>query len=456
MTPDDTHLSCFRLLQEIELYHKLLYVLLTITVVIPVIGLNSYVIHLIRTHMTLQTYVNGLVVNLCIADILSIASLIVLTVTRIVRQHVFELIADRLFVIAYNATVLMITAIAVDRFASLKYSLNYSSKMTGTKVTVINLGCWIYSLLVSMLPFVFELMPTMFGNTCSTVSSRIGHFILKACLLYFPCLIVISLCYCKIYRIARCHSRAITAVDRSVFYNYPSHRIQQSMKYVTTLLQVLVTFLVLTLPEKLCLIFNTDESIHFYFVIIASINCVFNPLIYAYNRSEFRTALRPPTPIRNAEALRRGEAVADALSVIFGNECSNNRPSVFTLENKKSMTEQDNTDSEGRLSWSGFVNRKCSYTSRVSVKLHNKGEVQLKIEDLECNLSGSNLQLSYEQFGPKSRKVTITSCSHASEMFKEGENCSEHSTDTNEDQIRKCDIEVTTISDNVQQEQLSL
>jgi len=400
MTPNDTHRSCFRLLHEIELYHKLLYVLLTITVVILVVGLNSYVIHLIRTHMTLQTYVNGLVVNLCIADILSIASLIVLTVTRIVRQDVFELIADRLFVIAYNVTVLMITAIAVDRFASLKYSLNYSSRMTGTKVTVINLGSWIYSLLVSMLPFVFERMPTMFGNTCSTVSSRIGHFILKACLLYFPCLIVIFLCYCKIYRIARCHSRAITAVDRSVFYNYPSHRIQQSMKYVPSLLQVLVTFLVLTLPEKLCLMFNTDESIHFYFVIIASINCVFNPLIYAYNRSEFKSALRPPTPIRNAEALRRGDAVADALSVIFGNECSNSRPSVFTLENKKSMTEQDNTDSEGdrRLSWSGFVNRKCSYTSRVSVKLHNKGEVQLKIEDLECNISGPNLQLSVEHF----------------------------------------------------------
>lgn len=400
MTPNDTHRSCFRLLHEIELYHKLLYVLLTITVVILVVGLNLYVIHLIRTHMTLQTYVNGLVVNLCIADILSIASLIVLTVTRIVRQDVFELIADRLFVIAYNVTVLMITAIAVDRFASLKYSLNYSSRMTGTKVTVINLGSWIYSLLVSMLPFVFERMPTMFGNTCSTVSSRIGHFILKACLLYFPCLIVIFLCYCKIYRIARCHSRAITAVDRSVFYNYPSHRIQQSMKYVPSLLQVLVTFLVLTLPEKLCLMFNTDESIHFYFVIIASINCVFNPLIYAYNRSEFKSPLRPPTPIRNAEALRRGDAVADALSVIFGNECSNSRPSVFTLENKKSMTEQDKTDSEGarRLSWSGFVNRKCSYTSRVSVTLHNKGEMQLKIEDLECNISGPNLQLSVEHF----------------------------------------------------------
>jgi hypothetical protein len=226
------------------------------------------------------------------------------------------------------------------------------------------------------------------------------------------------------------------------------------MKYVPTLLQVLVTFLVLTLPEKVCLIFNTDESIHFYFVIFASINCVFNPLIYAYNRSEFRTALRPPTPIRNAEALRRGEAIADALSAIFGKECYNSRPS---LENKKSMTEQDKTDSEGdsRLSWLEFVIRKCSYTSRVSVKLHKKAEVQLKIEDLECNLSGSNLQLSFEQFGPKSRKVTITSCSHPSEMFKEDENSSEHSIDTNEDQIRKCDIEVTTISDNVQQEQLS-
>jgi hypothetical protein len=41
------------------------------------------------------------------------------------------------------------------------------------------------------------------------------------------------------------------------------------------------------------------------------------------------------------------EAATDTLSVIFGNEYSNSRPPVFTLENKKSMTEQNKTNSGG-------------------------------------------------------------------------------------------------------------
>jgi len=265
MTYNNTNLTCFRLFPDTELHNKVIYSLLTILVGCLGIGLNSNVMRQIRAHITLQTYVNGLIVNLCIADILSIASLIVLTVTKIFRQHLLELIADRIFSIAFNVTILMIATIAVDRFACLKYSLYYSSRMTGTKVLEISACCWMYSLLVSLLPFAFERMPTMFENTCSTVSSRIGQFILKACLLYFPCLVVIFVCYCKIYRIARYYSRAITAVDRFVVYNYPSHRIQQSMKHVTTLLEVFVPFLGLTLPEKLFVIYNSNKDIHFYF-----------------------------------------------------------------------------------------------------------------------------------------------------------------------------------------------
>ena len=370
MTYNNTNLTCFRLLPETEFHNKVIYSLLTIIVGCLGIGLNSNVLRHIRAHITLQTYVNGLIVNLCIADILSIASLIVLTVTKIVRQHVLELIADRIFYIAYHVTVLMIATIAVDKFAFLKYSFYYSSRMTGTKVLEISACCWMYSLLVSLLPFAFERMPTMFENSCTTVTSRIGQFILKACLLYFPCLVVIFVCYCKIYRIKRYYSRAITAVDRSVVYNSPSHRIQQSTNHVTTLLQVLVPFLGLTLPEKLFVIYNSNKDIHFYFVIIASINCIFNPWIYAYNISEFKAALRSPTPIRNGEVLRRKKSTVDAMADICDKEGSNSRHSVLALEDEKSMEVQAKADSEGRtdskLSLSGYVSRKCSYTEAAT------------------------------------------------------------------------------------------
>jgi hypothetical protein len=153
-------------------------------------------------------------------------------------------------------------------------------------------------------------------------------------------------------------------------YNSPSHRIQQSTNHATTLLQVLVPFLGLTLPEKLFVIYNSNKDIHFYFVIIASINCIFNPWIYAYNISEFKAALRSPTPIRNGEVLRRKKSTVDAMADICDKEGSNSRHSVLALEDEKSMEVQAKADSEGRtdskLSLSGYVSRKCSYTEAAT------------------------------------------------------------------------------------------
>jgi hypothetical protein len=152
-------------------------------------------------HITLQTYVNGLIVNLCIADIMSIASLIVLTVTKIFRQHVLELIADRMYKCfrTWLASVQMQMAAktlaeSTSNSMHLFLVLLFLSFLKSNITSISNMQIYQQQLLQSW-------MPTMFENTCTTVSSRIGQFILKACLLYFPCLVVTFVCYCKIYRL---------------------------------------------------------------------------------------------------------------------------------------------------------------------------------------------------------------------------------------------------------------
>ena len=399
---------------HIELYHKVVYILLTILIGFAGVGLNSYVLYAIRTHTTLQTYANGFVVNLCITDLLCIISLLGWTSTWIYRHPILELIMNKTFSVSNSVSIMILAAIAADRFASLKYSLHYSSRMTGTKVMTINICFWFYSIVVSVLPLTFKMVPGFTDNKCpgnllATVIGKSTIDKLLVCLLYLPCLIIIIGSYFRIYRIARYHSRTIEAVDRSVVYNYPRHRVQRSVKYLRTLTLVLFPMLAI-LPEQVYGILEVmDKKIYFYLVLLASVNLILNPFIYAYNRSEFQNALKPPTPIRIPDAQRREQEIAEALSTIFGKEgnesnCSHSE-SKLELERKQS---KENETANDNISWKGFTKRDNSF-SRVSVKLNDdKGDMQLTIEDLDyINSSRASLQLSVEKFGQLKRRVTV-------------------------------------------------
>ncbi|CAC5387622.1 ADORA2A [Mytilus coruscus] len=398
---------------DVELYHMIVYIFWTFLVTFAGFGLNAYVLHAITTHTTLQTYANGFVASLCITDLLCILSLIGRTSSWIARNPFLELIADKMFCISSGVSVMLLAAIAVDRFASLKYSLQYSSRMTSSKVMVVIFCCWFYSIIISVLPLPFKILFNDADGDCveklESIMARDTIDKLSVCLLYFPCIIIILGSYCRIFRIASYHYRSIQAVDRSVIYNYPSHRVQRSLKYVRSLTVLLIPFLLSTLPGQVCRFFvDTDKKVHFYLELLTSVNIVLNPFIYAYNRSEFKNALSPPTRSQNQDEHRREEEIGNALSIILGKEDNgNNRPKSEDKQNKENndMNDVQKKDTE---SLQVFRRRNASF-SRLSVTLSDyKGDMQLTLEDLDCESSPCpSLQLSVEKFGQTKRRVTV-------------------------------------------------
>lgn len=394
---------------DFEIYHKIVCMMSTIVITLVGFCMNSYVLFAIRTHMTLQTYANGYVVNLCVADLLTECSLFGRTVSWIYKSTLLLAICDCALCVSSCVTIMMVAAISFDRFASLKFSLHYSSRMTGFKVLVVIVICWVYSLAISVFPMLFNLVPGPLTCHFKFLVLPDGSILIETIsvfLLYFPCLIIIMISYFKIYRIARYHSRTIEAVDRSVFFNYPTHRVQRSMKYVQTLGLVMVPLFVLTLPVNICrLIHFVDEKVYYYLLILSVVNTIINPFTYAYNRSEFQSAMNPPTPVRVPEQQRREEDEAEILSIIFGPDCGESkRQSTTSRDMSKGC--QISADS---CSWKGFE-RKNNSVHTISVKLNDEnGDMQLTIEDLDFqNESRPNLQLSVEQFGQKKRRLTYS------------------------------------------------
>lgn len=409
---DNSTTLCNSSENEIELYHKVVYMFSTIVIVLAGSCINSYVLFAIRTHMTLQTYANGLVVNLCVADLLTESFLFGRTVSRIYESTLLLAICDRALCASSCVTIMMVTAISVDRFASLKYSLNYSSRMTGIKVLIVVVICWVYSLAISLLPVLFNLVPSLLSNICDKkflVSFDVAILTEKisVSLLYFPCLVITMVSYFKIYRIARYHSRTIEAVDRSVFYNYPNHRVQRSIKYVQTIGFVLVPLFVFTLPVNISrIIYLVDEKIHYYLLIVSIINTILNPFTYAYNRSEFQSAMNPPTPLPALDLQRREEEEAEILSIIFGKDCNESKRQSTASRTSRDVGKTCQTSDN--CSWKGFERRKNNSVHTISLKVNDEnGDMQLTIEDLDYqNESRPSLQLSVEQFGQKKRRVT--------------------------------------------------
>lgn len=410
--------SCTHESIEVELYHMIVYIFWTFLMTFAGFGLNAYILHAISTHTTLQTYANGFVASLCITDLLCILSLIGRTSSWIARNPFLELISEKMFCISDGVTIMLLAAIAVDRFASLKYSLHYSSRMTGSKVIVVTFCCWFYSIIINVLPLPFKILFNNDDGDCveKWKSIMAGDTIdkLSVFLLYFPCIIIILGSYSRIFRIASYHYRSIQAVDRSVIYNYPGHRVQRSLKYVRSLTLMLVPFLLSTLPGQVCRFFvDTDKKVHFYLVLLTSINIVLNPFIYAYNRSEFKNALNPPTHSQDQDVHRREEEVANALSIILGKENNgDNRSKSEGKQHKENNDINDNQtkDADNEINSLQVFRRRNASFSRLSVTLSDyKGDMQLTVEDLDCESSPCpSLQLSFEKFGQTKRRVTVS------------------------------------------------
>jgi hypothetical protein len=156
-----------------------------------------------------------------------------------------------------SVSVLVMAAIAVDRFTSLAQPLRYNNLITHTSVERYIAAFWLYAMLVGFSPLVYSqciAASSSYTRNCSfgsVVDSPVKLFLF--CSVYGPSALILLGCYCYIYVVARYHARAIYSVELSL----RQHQDGTHCRYGQTLAITVGFFICLWLPFQV--ITNSTE-----------------------------------------------------------------------------------------------------------------------------------------------------------------------------------------------------
>lgn len=209
---------------------------------------------------------------------------------------------NRILLTACGVSVLTLATIAYDRHTALVNPLEYVSVMTRRKIGLLVALTWLYSTAIVWVPLPagWYSQPRQEEEEWVACSFKLhdNAHILFLSAIFGPACVAISICYFRIYTVARHHARAIAAVESSVQHNLRIRSIMKDAKYSLTLALVIGAFLALWLPYLTCLLAEVTSAVQVspwlrnYLTLLAVLNSGLNPWIYAYKNNEFRSAFR--------------------------------------------------------------------------------------------------------------------------------------------------------------------
>lgn len=171
-----------------------------------------------------------------------------------------------------------VTAISVERFLSLRLHLRYEDVVTTKRVRRILAVLWVWSGISSIVWVLF-------------VPSYKSYYFSTGIALY---LVISTVAYAKIYRIARSHQRQIERHQVAV----DPRNMRRRTKSAYNMFLVYCVLLSCYLPYSICLAvgnitgYKTGNWIAINFTLtIVNINSSINPLIYCYRMREIRRAV---------------------------------------------------------------------------------------------------------------------------------------------------------------------
>ncbi|XP_017775185.1 PREDICTED: adenosine receptor A2b-like [Nicrophorus vespilloides] len=231
-------------------------------------------------------------------------------------------------------SVLLMVAIAVDRFTSLARPLRYNNLITHTAVERYIGVFWIFSIVVGLSPFCYysfnEAIVEAYDGHCSfgnLVARPIQLFMF--CAVYGPSACILVICYGYIYMVARGHAKAILEVRHSLHYAHSS----STPRYGIALAITTGMFLTLWLPFQVCMlvdVFMGTSILSHWVVIYLALpilsNSAFNPWIYGYRNAELRFAVHKVIEDiltllgHNYRSQQLNEQPAPSIAATFGDE----------------------------------------------------------------------------------------------------------------------------------------
>lgn len=282
-------------------YQLFLLLVITVILAVTIVFSNSIIIAAMYRYKRLRTASNYFLMSLALSDLWTGIFLPVCVLLQNTIINWICILPYCVIIALVTASVLVMTAIAVDRFTSLVQPLRYNNMITHSSVERYIASFWVYSCLMGTTPIIYTqcyAVREVFHQDAQCSFYTIIDRTLQTFLfftVYGPCAVILLTCYCYIYVVARYHARAIYSVEISLRQNHGSHS-----RYGQTLAITVGLFISLWAPYQVCILidFTQDtgildsKQISTYLVFPIFISSAVNPWVYGYRNSELRAAMQ--------------------------------------------------------------------------------------------------------------------------------------------------------------------
>ncbi|KAI5706516.1 hypothetical protein M8J76_001195 [Diaphorina citri] len=282
-------------------YQLLLLLVITLLLAGCIIFSNSVIIAAMFRYKRLRTASNYFIMSLALSDLWTGIFLPICVFLQNTIITWLCILPYCIIIVLVTASVLVMTAIAVDRFTSLVQPLRYNNLITHSSVERYIASFWVYSCIIGTTPIIYiqcYVVKEGFHDTqCSfynIIDKTLQTFLFFT--VYGPCSVILLTCYCYIYIVARYHARAIYSIEISLRQNQNGAH----SRYGQTLAITVGLFISLWAPYQVCILIdftqNTsildNKQISTYLVFPIFVSSAVNPWVYGYRNSELRAAMQ--------------------------------------------------------------------------------------------------------------------------------------------------------------------
>lgn len=286
-------------------------ILSILTSIVSVIGIpgNLLVIVAVVFSRKLQTKTNAFVVNLAMSDL---STCLVLPFTSLALlsdvwplSDVVCIIVGAVILIGLWSSVVNLALIAFNRYYMItRPRSSYDRLFSRSKLIIMLFLAWVIPILVIVVPPIFGVGGIGFSmryKVCTTISTNEYsdlYAILMSILVQVPCLVIIVVCYIKIYRYIALKNRELFTESSQLEMSKkrPSSihaaAFKRQVQVTKNLFMVVCSYIICIMPFSIASLIPPSYPVMPWVSAILIMNSCVNPIIYGLKHPQFRQVFK--------------------------------------------------------------------------------------------------------------------------------------------------------------------
>ena len=280
----------------------LIFGIITVTVSIPTILLNAFIILAIKQNRDLQKTSNIMLSSMAVTDLLVgvivmpiTAAIYFFTLRQVLPEYICVLFgANNIFApLLFSTTLHHLTVIAWERYVAVQKWMEYKLIITNDRLKKIAIGTWLSALFPTAAYFSLTVVS---GNHIIVNSVFAGWVAAEA-----VCLFLIAFFYRKVYLgIRNRELNEISQIDVLMKAKLESKVAKTTGLLTIAIISSFIPIFVFAILGNLVPLFRTNASMRLTQLVI-QFNSLFNPLLYCYRDHRFRNAIRELLGMKNPQ-----------------------------------------------------------------------------------------------------------------------------------------------------------